>query len=75
MKKIILSILMVTISACSNESWRCVEDGDVMYSMSSGGAFGAADKGCSCDRMADFERRKFGEVDYAGLNSDHGCAF
>ena len=55
--------------------WNCVEKGQTMYSMSDKGETGAAEKACTCVDMADFERRKFGRVDYAGLNKEHGCRF
>ena len=55
--------------------WDCVESGDNMYSLSDTGEIGPAEKACTCTGMADFERRKFGRVDYASLNKDHGCNF
>ena len=55
--------------------WDCVESGDNMYSLSDAGEIGPAEKACTCTGMADFERRKFGRVDYASLNKDHGCNF
>ena len=55
--------------------WDCVERGDTMLSISENGDLGPAEKACTCTGMADFERRKFGRVDYASLNKDHGCNF
>jgi hypothetical protein len=55
--------------------WDCVESGDTMYSLSDKGELGPPEKACTCTGMADFERRKFGRVDYASLNKDHGCNF
>lgn len=55
--------------------WDCVERGNTMLSISENGDIGPAEKGCTCTGMADFERRKFGRVDYAALNKDHGCKF
>ena len=55
--------------------WNCVEKGQNIFSMSDKGEIGAAEEACTCLDMADFERRKFGRVDYAGLNKDHGCRF
>lgn len=55
--------------------WDCVERGNTMLSISEKGDLGPAEKACTCTGMADFERRKFGRVDYASLNKDHGCSF
>ena len=55
--------------------WRCVERGQNMFSMSDSGELGAAEKGCTCEQMADFEYRVFGEVDFEALKDDHGCSF
>jgi hypothetical protein len=55
--------------------WDCVERGNNILSISENGDIGPAEKGCTCTGMADFERRKFGRVDYAALNKDHGCNF
>jgi len=55
--------------------WTCVEEGQTMYSISDKGEIGAAEEACTCTGMADFERRNWGRVDYAGLNKDHGCDF
>ena len=46
-----------------------------MYSLSDSGELGAAEKGCTCAEIANFEYRIFGEVDYQALNDDHGCSF
>jgi hypothetical protein len=55
--------------------WTCIERGNTMLSISEKGDLGPAEKACTCTGMADFERRKFGRVDYASLNKDHGCSF
>lgn len=55
--------------------WRCVEKGQNMFSISDRGEIGPAEEACTCTGMADFERRNWGRVDYAGLNKDHGCDF
>ena len=57
------------------DGWRCVERGQNMFSMSDSGELGAAEKGCTCEQMADFEYRVFGEVDFDALKDDHGCSF
>jgi hypothetical protein len=57
------------------KEWTCIERGNTMLSISENGDIGPAEKACTCTGMADFERRKFGRVDYAALNKDHGCNF
>jgi len=57
------------------DGWRCVERGQNMFSMSDSGELGAAEKGCTCEEMANFEYRVFGEVDFEALKDDHGCSF
>lgn len=76
--KIIIKILVAvalafSLSSCSNETWTCQTRGKTMYSMSSSGEIGSADKGCSCSEIRAFELRTFGEVDEAALKSDFGC--
>lgn len=44
-----------------------------MYSVNSSGEIGAANKGCSCDEIRQFELREFGEADDEALKSDFGC--
>ena len=44
-----------------------------MYSVSSSGALGSADKGCTCEEIREFELRNFGSVDEDALKSDFGC--
>jgi len=62
------------LGACGNsEEWTCTVDGDTMYSRSASGELGSADKGCSCEEIAEFELRTFGEVDEDALKSDFGC--
>ena len=52
-----------------------MEHGNTMLSISEKGDLGPAEKACTWTGMADFERRKFGRVDYASLKKDHGCNF
>lgn len=61
------------LASCSNEDWSCQVQGKTMFSMSSSGEIGSADKGCSCEEIRSFEMRTFGEVDEAALKSDFGC--
>lgn len=44
-----------------------------MYSISSSGKFGGAQKGCSCSQIRSFELKQFGKVDEQALKSDFGC--
>lgn len=79
-KQVIASVLVAfMLTSCSSEGpedgWRCEVRGQSMFSMSSDGQLGAAEKGCTCSEMADFNRRTFGEADYESLNEDHGCDF
>ena len=64
---------LLAFNACSQEEWRCVEDGKSLYSMSISGGIGSADKGCSCAQIREFELRVFGSVDEGALKSDFGC--
>ena len=73
--RILLTIVLVTLVGCGGDDWSCVVRGETMFSMSSTGELGAANKGCTCEEMANFERRVFGTVDYQALNSDHGCNY
>ena len=66
-------VMLVLFGCVDNEDWFCREDGDLMYSISSSGAMGSADKGCSCGEIREFERRKFGEVDEQALRNDFDC--
>ena len=59
----------------TDDGWLCMERGEIMYSLSDSGEFGAAEKGCTCAEIANFEYRVFGEVDYQALSDDHGCSF
>ncbi len=61
------------LMSCSGEEWSCVEQGKNMYSVSSSGALGSADKGCTCEEIREFELRNFGSVDEGALKSDFGC--
>lgn len=72
--KIVLAVtLAVGLASCSNETWTCQTRGETMFSMSSSGELGSADKGCSCAEIRAFELHTFGEVDETALNSDFGC--
>jgi hypothetical protein len=73
MKIILIVALAFALSSCSNEEWTCQTRGKTMYSMSSSGELGSADKGCSCSEIRAFELRTFGEVDEAALKNDFGC--
>ena len=61
------------LSSCSDNEWYCKTQGQTMFSMSSSGEIGGAEKGCSCSEIRTFELRTFGEVDEAALKSDFGC--
>jgi len=62
------------IIACTEkETWYCKEDGKTLYSVSTSGKIGSADKGCTCDEIRYFEARTFGEVDEDALREDFGC--
>lgn len=61
------------LTSCGGENWSCIEDGKTLYSVSSSGNLGSADKGCSCDEIREFELRNFGSVDEDALKSDFGC--
>ena len=65
--------VLFALVACSQEEWSCVEDGKSLYSISTLGNLGSADKGCSCDEIREFEFRVFGSVDEDALKSDFGC--
>jgi hypothetical protein len=71
--KRLMAVLPFLLLSCSDQGWSCVQRGDALFSMSSSGAMGSADKGCSCDEMRSFERRAFGSVDEEALRSDFGC--
>lgn len=73
MKIILIVVLVFGLISCSNEEWACQTRGKTMYSISSSGELGSADKGCSCAEIRAFELRTFGEVDEAALKSDFGC--
>ena len=60
------------LAACG-EDWTCQTQGKTMFSMSSSGKIGSADKGCTCKEIRSFELREFGRVDEAALKSDFGC--
>jgi hypothetical protein len=71
-KGIFLSLLF--LMSCGNqETWSCKDDGKRMYSVSSSGKLGGADKGCSCSKIRSFELRTSGAVDEEALKSDFGC--
>jgi hypothetical protein len=67
-----IMIFPLLLISCT-ENWSCVQQGDTLFSMSSSGAMGSADKGCSCDEIRSFELRTFGSVDEEALRADFGC--
>ena len=64
---------LIANSKESSEKWMCKIDGNVMYSISSSGKLGGAQKGCSCSQIRNFELKQFGKVDEQALKSDFGC--
>ena len=73
MKLLLAAITALILISCSGEEWSCVEQGKNMYSVSSSGELGSADKGCSCEELREFEFRHWGSVDEDALKSDFGC--
>ncbi len=73
MNKILPIILVVVLSGCSSENWRCVTENEAMYSLNDTGELGSADKGCSCAEIRDWEMKVFGKVDERALREDFGC--
>jgi hypothetical protein len=73
LKIAVIIVLITIITACSNEDWTCKIIDKTMLSMSSSGAIGSADKGCSCEEVRSFELRIYGEVDESALKNDFGC--
>tara|TARA_E500000331_G_scaffold292244_1_gene289042 strand:+ start:296 stop:553 length:258 start_codon:yes stop_codon:yes gene_type:complete len=72
--RMFLILFVSTISACGNdETWLCRVEGNTMYSISSSGNLGAANKACSCSEIRAFELKTFGRVDEAALRNDFGC--
>ena len=72
-KLLLAALTAFILMSCSGEEWSCVEQGKNMYSVSSSGALGSADKGCTCEQIREFEYREFGSVDDDALRSDFGC--
>ena len=72
-RALVIVATVLCLPSCSDEQWSCQTSGKAMYSVSSSGALGSADKGCSCSEIRAFELRTFGEVDEAALKSDFGC--
>jgi len=70
---LVIVATVLCLSSCSDEQWFCQTSGKAMYSVSSSGALGSADKGCSCSVIRAFELPTFGEVDEAAMESDFGC--
>jgi hypothetical protein len=66
---LLISLLVV---GCS-EDWKCETAEKSMYSVSSSGQIGAADKGCTCEQIKNFELKQFGQVDEDALKRDFGC--
>jgi hypothetical protein len=76
MKKIIsisLGLALITIISGCGEEWVCQTKGKTMFSMSSSGKIGSADKGCTCNEIRNFELQQFGRVDEEALKNDFGC--
>ena len=76
MKIIHLFFIALLFTGCGvgcDEEWICKIDGKNMYSISSSGKIGSADKGCSCDEIREFELQTFGTVDEDALKRDFGC--
>ena len=79
-KQVIACVFVAAmLTGCSSEGpqegWRCEVRGQTMFSMSTDGQLGAAEKGCTCSEMADFNQKTFGDPDYETLNKEHGCGF
>lgn len=71
--KIIAAVISIVMLAACGEEWSCQTKGKTMFSMSSTGGIGSADKGCSGNEIRSFELKEFGRVDEAALKSDFGC--
>lgn len=73
MIKILPILIIPLLLSCSQEEWHCITNGDAMYSQSSSGELGGAQKGCSCEQIRNHEYKHFGSVDEQALKSDFGC--
>lgn len=73
MNRTLILLAMLVVGGCSGEDWYCVEDGERMYSRSTSGEWGGAERGCSCSEIRSFEKRIFGKVDEVALERDFGC--
>lgn len=63
---------VLLLSSCG-ETWSCEIDGSRMFSVSSSGEIGSADKGCSCNEIREFELEQTGSVDEEALKFNFGC--
>lgn len=72
-KTIAILFFTILLISCSNEEWYCQTMNKSMFSMSSSGSIGSADKSCTCEQMRQFEFQTFGKVDEESLKSDFGC--
>ncbi len=66
-------VISASFIAGCGETWTCETKGKTMYSISSSGQIGSADKGCSCSEIRNFELEQFGQVDEEALSRDFGC--
>ena len=73
MKKLLFLLIILPLISCSQNEWRCITNGDAMYSQSASGELGGAQKGCSCEQIRNHEYKHFGSVDEQALKSDFGC--
>lgn len=71
--KVAAAVISIAMLASCGEEWTCQTKGKTMFSMSSSGKIGSADKGCTCNEIRSFELKEFGRVDEAALKSDFGC--
>jgi len=75
LKIIVTLTTLVFLASCgdNSENWSCQTSGKSMYSISTSGELGSADKGCSCNQIRAFELEQFGEVDEVALKADFRC--
>jgi hypothetical protein len=72
MRICVIVFTAILVSGCG-ENWSCVSSRDTMYSISDSGKLGSAEKGCTCEQISSFEKKKFGRVDEQALRADFGC--
>lgn len=70
---VLLVVLSSVLLLSCDENWICQTKGKTMFSMSSSGKIGSAEKGCSCEEIKSFELSVHGRVDEAALKRDFGC--